>query len=206
MKVLVGNYVFNKTSKTVVFSDFAAVVLERLLVITNVTRNTMIYLFTDPTLGGTVTGNTLTLTFDTSAMANTDKLQIFYETADTPALDTTAQTVNVSVQALTDMVGLLKRIAQYTESLEVTDSAQRLRVDVDTFGASLLNNTFLGVAIQQGRFLHWRNTAFRKYQRSGTHLAGAGCLEKRGGGTVILRRWYSKKLNVLITYGSHKST
>lgn len=149
MKVLVGNYVFNKTSKTVTFSDFAAVVLERLLVITNVTRNTMIYLFTDPTLGGTVTGNTLTLTFDTSAMANTDKLQIFYETADTPALDTTAQTVNVSVQALTDMVGLLKRIAQYTESLEVTDSAQRLRVDVDTFGPALLNNTFLGVAIQQ---------------------------------------------------------
>lgn len=81
MKQLVENYSFNKTSKTVTFSDFSTIDLDRILLVTNVTRNIIIYNFADPATGGTVATNVLTLTYDTSAMSNTDKLQIFYEVA-----------------------------------------------------------------------------------------------------------------------------
>lgn len=84
----------------------------------------MIYLFSDPAMGGTVSGNTLTLDYNTTTMADSDKLQIFYDSADTPATDTTAQ-------AMVDMVALLKRIAEYTSVLDVTDSANRQRISVD---------------------------------------------------------------------------
>ena len=79
MKILVGNYTFNKTAKTVTFTDIATIALERILIITNVTTGDIIYNFADPTKGGTVDTNVLTLEYDTSAMSNSDKLQIFYE-------------------------------------------------------------------------------------------------------------------------------
>lgn len=83
MKQLIENYSFNKTAKTVTFTDFATIDLDRILLVTNVTRNIIIYNFADPAYGGTVATNVLTLTYDTSAQANTDKLQIFYEVAPT---------------------------------------------------------------------------------------------------------------------------
>lgn len=82
-KVLIGSdlgtYSFNKTAKTITFSGFTAS-LERILLITDVTANTVIYQFNDGTLGGTLSGNVLTLTFNTNtgSFADTDKLQIFY--------------------------------------------------------------------------------------------------------------------------------
>jgi len=53
--------------------------LDSILLITNVTDNIIIYNFADPTKGGTVSDNVLTLTYDTSSMSNTDKLLIFYD-------------------------------------------------------------------------------------------------------------------------------
>lgn len=74
-----GSYTFNKTAKTILFSGFVAS-LERLLLITDTTNNTIIYQFNDPTKGGTLTNNLLTLTYNTNtgSFANTDALQIFY--------------------------------------------------------------------------------------------------------------------------------
>jgi hypothetical protein len=74
-----GSYSFNKVAKTITFAGFTAN-LERLLLITDVTNNTIIYQFNDPTLGGTLSNNVLTLTYNTNtgSFANTDKLQIFY--------------------------------------------------------------------------------------------------------------------------------
>lgn len=74
-----GSYSFNKTAKTITFSGFNAT-LERLLLVADVTNNTIIYQFNDATKGGTLINNVLTLTFDTTgaAFANTDSLQIFY--------------------------------------------------------------------------------------------------------------------------------
>lgn len=74
-----GSYSFNKTAKTITFTGFVAN-LERVLLITDVTNNTVIYQFNDATLGGTLSNNVLTLTYNTNtaSFANTDKLQIFY--------------------------------------------------------------------------------------------------------------------------------
>ena len=74
-----GSYSFNKTAKTITFSGFTAS-LERLLLVTDTTNNTIIYQFNDPLKGGTLSNNVLTLTYDTTGVtfANTDKLQIFY--------------------------------------------------------------------------------------------------------------------------------
>lgn len=79
MKQLIKNYTFDKTAKTVTFSDFASIRLERVLLITNVTAGVIVYQFNNPSLGGAAAGNTLTLAYDTSAMANTDNLQIIYD-------------------------------------------------------------------------------------------------------------------------------
>lgn len=77
------NYTFNKASKTVTFTDFTTIDLDRILLVTDVTNNTIIYNFADPTTGGTVATNVLTLTYNTNTVSfnDTDKLQIFYEVA-----------------------------------------------------------------------------------------------------------------------------
>jgi hypothetical protein len=79
MKRLITNYTFDKTAKTVTFSDYPSIALHRVLLITNVTDGIIIYNFADPSLGGTVSGNVITLTYDTSTMSNADALQVYYD-------------------------------------------------------------------------------------------------------------------------------
>lgn len=78
MKVLVDNYTFDASAKTVTFDDHTAIALERVLLITNSTDGIIIFLFADPALKGSVATNVLTLDHDTTAMADTDDLQIWY--------------------------------------------------------------------------------------------------------------------------------
>jgi len=79
MKVKVNNYTFDKTAKTVTLIDYTTVMLDGLLLITNVTDNIIIYNFANPALGGTVLGNVITLDYNTVSMDNLDSLQIFYD-------------------------------------------------------------------------------------------------------------------------------
>jgi len=79
MKTKIENYSFNKTAKTVTFTDFPVINLNSVLLITNVTRNIILYNFADPTKGGSVVNNVLTLLWDTTEMEDLDNLQIFYE-------------------------------------------------------------------------------------------------------------------------------
>lgn len=81
MKQIIKNYGFDKNAKTVTFTDFALVSLDRLLLITNVSANVVVYQFNDAAHGGSAAGNVVTLGCDTSAMHNTDKLQIIYDCA-----------------------------------------------------------------------------------------------------------------------------
>jgi len=81
MKTLLKNYRFNAADKTVTILD-GNITLDNLLIITNVTTNTIIYNFSDPAKGGVLSGNVLTLTFGTTAMSNTDTLQIFADVDD----------------------------------------------------------------------------------------------------------------------------
>jgi hypothetical protein len=81
MKKLITAYTFNPAAKTITLTGHVSVDIKGLLLITNVTDNVIIYNFADPAKSGTVTGNIITLTYDTSGMGAGDDLQIFYEDA-----------------------------------------------------------------------------------------------------------------------------
>lgn len=76
---IVDSYTFTASSKTVKFNDYGAIRLEGVKLITNITTGTIIYQFNDATKNGTVSNNILTLTYNTAAMSNSDKLMIIYE-------------------------------------------------------------------------------------------------------------------------------
>ena len=90
MKELIKDYIFDPTNKNVVFNNYDKIDLERVLLITNVTDNVIIYNFANPVAGGhVVNNNILNLQYDTTTMSNTDKLQIFYEVDAAPAKEAT---------------------------------------------------------------------------------------------------------------------
>ena len=76
---LIKDYVFDASAKTVTFSAFTEIDITRILTITNVTDNIIIYNFALDTAGGSVATNVLTLDYDTTAMADADELQIYYD-------------------------------------------------------------------------------------------------------------------------------
>ncbi|MBF0527556.1 MAG: hypothetical protein HQK56_20945, partial [Deltaproteobacteria bacterium] len=82
----VGTYVFTASSRTIVLDGVdSGFQLEQLLLITNVTDNTIIYNFADPSMGVTsftVTPDgtiTLVLAYNTTSMSNSDRLQIYVD-------------------------------------------------------------------------------------------------------------------------------
>lgn len=117
-----GSYAFDKTAKTVTFSGLRqSITLSNILLITNVTANTIIYNFADSTKGAvSFNNNVLTLDYDTSSMANTDVLQIFL---DLPSNE----------ESLHD---LLRRMNKLLESNAVVDNRLRQRVTIDAIGNS----------------------------------------------------------------------
>lgn len=123
MKILFENYSFNAASQQITFNTTDVIGLEDLLVITNVTDNVIIYNFADPTKGGTISNNVLTLTYNTTGMSNTDNLQIFLDNTLTPASEESIQ--------------YLKKIVQLLTPLSVQDSAQRQRVAIDASTATV---------------------------------------------------------------------
>jgi hypothetical protein len=126
MKKLISNYTFNPSAKTVTFSDYAAIDLESLLLITNVTDNVIIYNFADPSRGGGVNGNTVTLTYDTTSMSSTDALQIYYE--------------DISETQMTEeLFHLFNRFLRIMQSNATVDAQDRQIVRVAT-----VDNGFLG--------------------------------------------------------------
>ena len=80
-KKLIRTYTFDKTAKTIVVNGFLD--LKSLLIITNTTKNIIIYNFADPSTTSTTTFNstanttTINLGYNTSGMNNTDKLMIY---------------------------------------------------------------------------------------------------------------------------------
>lgn len=93
MKRLVSNYSFNAATKQVTLTDYTNVDLQSLLLITNVTDNVIIYNFASQGKGATVTGNVVTLDFDTTSMSNTDDLQIFIDDLIAPATETSLSVI-----------------------------------------------------------------------------------------------------------------
>ena len=115
-----SEYTFNANTGTVTFGDsLTGLELQNVELITNVTTNTVIYQFNKSGFGGSLTGLILTLDYDTSAMSDSDDLQIFIE-GDFIRSD------------VSDSVILLRRIAQLLSPIATQDSSQRQRVAVET--------------------------------------------------------------------------
>lgn len=112
-----GSYTFNPITKTITFSGLAkAITLSNILLITNVTRNTIIYNFADTATGAVnFNNNTLTLTYDTTSHSASDILQIFLD-------------VESKEESLHD---LLRRMNKLLESNTIVDLQQRQRITID---------------------------------------------------------------------------
>jgi hypothetical protein len=84
MKIRITNYSFSASTKQITFLDYPAIgiTLDSVLLITHAPSNTIIYNFADSALGGTVSGNVLTLSYNTTLFSNTDKLLIYYDDAE----------------------------------------------------------------------------------------------------------------------------
>jgi hypothetical protein len=129
VKKLITNYSFNAASKTVTFSDYGSISLENVLLVTNVTANTIIYNFAQVAKGGTVSGNVLTLTYNTTSMSNGDKLQIYY---DDPAYAPT-QTVQGNVASgAADSGNPVKIGGRYNTTAPTLSDGQRSDVQLNS--------------------------------------------------------------------------
>ena len=147
MKVLFENYSFNPSTKQITLNTTDSITLEQLLVITNVTSNTIIYNFADPNTGGTISNNIITLNYNTTSMSSSDRLQIFLDINLTPASE---ETLNI----LKDQAMFLRRIAKSTEVLSTQDGAQRQRITLDTVtaGVTLPTVTTVGAVTSLTQF------------------------------------------------------
>lgn len=107
MQRVLKNYSFNATTGVITLTDYDTIYLEGVKLVANANTNQLIYVFNDPTLGGTVADNTLNLTYDTSAMSNGDALMVVYDDLDeTPA-------------AGSDIVGLQDLMQDVRDSLDL---------------------------------------------------------------------------------------
>ena len=157
MKILVQNYSFDASAKQVTFTDYNPIVIERVLLITNITDNVIIYNFADPLKGGTAATNVLTLTYDTATMSDTDKLQIFYDDVATtqPVSGTVTANLGSTDNAVLDTIdsaidSMSAKFASGTVigdvNLGATDNAVLDTIDsvLDTINAKLVSGTDIG--------------------------------------------------------------
>lgn len=104
MKTLATNYTFSASNKQVQINGFPGLLLNQILLITNVTRNVIIYNFADSTAGGSLSGTTLTLIYDTTGMSDTDVLQIFVDDLKNPSTETSLLSVDNRLNSLTNTI------------------------------------------------------------------------------------------------------
>lgn len=123
MKKLVTSYIFNAGLKTIQSDDF--INLDSILLITNVTSNTIIYNFADPLNGGILNGSILNLTTDCSTMNNNDRLQIFIDSPNTDFEELT----NLLSYGLAEIVHQLQAIRN---DGGMADALGRVRTIIDS--------------------------------------------------------------------------
>jgi len=173
--ILDTQYTFNPTTGVVVLTN-RYIPQERMLLITNVTKNKVIFNFSDPSLTATsyvtsMTGatgvTTITLAYNTTTMSSTDKLQI--------TVDEYSEKIQPS-EELTDPVGKLR--VSTPQSLIDTDFEYGTQVS-KWENLSMINNRPLGyqtVPNIQNLQSMYVATSTRNVVVSfnGTHYIGAG--------------------------------
>jgi len=109
MRQLVKNYIFDKTAKTITFTDFASGVdHERpVTLLRNVTRSKIIYQFNSTALGGSVSSNVVSLATIPAQWLIPTKLQIIYDyDYVAPGEDITTNSLRTRASAATSAVRL----------------------------------------------------------------------------------------------------
>lgn len=132
MKILANRYSFSPSTRQVFLSGFTTnIALEQLLLITNSSRNTIIYNFADPAAGGIINNNVITLSANTTSMAASDRLQIFLDDLFEPLFgayqDATSYSPVTSVSAIPSLTGVN---APLTIDIQ-TGGAMALQGDLD---------------------------------------------------------------------------
>lgn len=148
MKLRITNYTFTAAAGTIDFNDYVTIDIEGVLLISNVVDNVIIYRFEDPLKGGTVAGNTLTLTFDTSTMSDSDELQIWYEDGSTTQAISGIVTANAGTNLDTSALALEATLQSIKTAVELLDNAvsgSELQVDVLTMPTVTVTATNLDV-------------------------------------------------------------
>lgn len=79
-KIIIENYTFSSTPKTITFSDYQTISKKRILAVINQTTGTILYKANDITKSGTVATNILTLTgTNLGTLADSNDLSIIYD-------------------------------------------------------------------------------------------------------------------------------
>lgn len=125
MKKRITTYTFDASEKTITFGF--APEIEGFSVITNVVDNVIIYQFNDPALGGSVTGNVLTLTYNTASMSDTDELMILYD----DGVETQAISGTVTAELSTTDNTVLDNIETAVEAIQAGQLPDGHNVTVD---------------------------------------------------------------------------
>jgi hypothetical protein len=131
MRIQVKNYTFSKVNRTITFLDYGSIDLSGIMMIVNVTANKIIYSYINPSLGGTVAGNVLTLKCLTSTMTDADELHILYEDG---IQEPTIKEITAAFNE--DALWILRRIAKILESNTVVDTSSRQRIIIDNHPAN----------------------------------------------------------------------
>lgn len=102
---IVKNYTFDASARTITFDDYTEIFLENILIIVNKSyNNAVIHSSSSSSRTGSVSGNVLTLSYNTESMSDTDKLQIRYVQHD----DSKFRSINLgAVQAIKNLPGKL---------------------------------------------------------------------------------------------------
>ena len=100
------DYIFNAAGKTITFAN--PVVEENIGIIANKDRGVLIYNSFDPAAIGVLSGQVLTLSYDTSTHSNSDTLQIFYsESSKHVTVDNSGTDIKISLDNETINVNVL---------------------------------------------------------------------------------------------------
>lgn len=96
-EIITATVTFNPIAKTIDFSSWSSFNINRLIAITNNTRNVLIYSIANSGTGlANIVGNVITLQFDTTSHNASDQLSIMYD-PESQATETTLSTINTKL-------------------------------------------------------------------------------------------------------------
>lgn len=119
MNYIAHTYTFDASAKTVTYEHFDS--LEDILLITNLVDNVIIYQFNNPAKWGTLSNTVLTLMYDTTAMSDTDELQItisprVFQHGNTPVQEDSEAMVVAARPAKVDRIWFTKTISGWVDT------------------------------------------------------------------------------------------